>query len=75
MKKQSMEERRVGRRRVGPEGWGPEGEGAKISRFFPSPALFLLFFVSLWVSSRGILVLFEALEPSILHVWSSRAVV
>ncbi len=42
---------------LGPEGWGPEGWGPKISRFFfPSPPSFSLFFVSLWVSSRGFLV-------------------
>ena len=59
----------------GPEGWGPkprksgaprrvggpEGWGAQISLFFfPFPATISLFSVSLWVSSRGILVVFEA---------------
>ena len=73
-KKQSMEEQTP--ELWGPEGWGPEVWGAqKFRAFFPSPATVSFFFVSLWVSSRGILVVFEAPEPSIVHVWSSRAVV
>ena len=68
--------RRVGPRRVGPEGWGPEGWVPPKFRAFSSLShhRFALF-VSLWVSSRGILVVFEAPEPSIVHVWSSRVVV
>ena len=62
---------RWGPRRVGvPKGWrtqkkwGPKGGGPKISRFlFPLPPPFSLF-LSLWVSSRGILVVFEAPGPS-----------
>ena len=46
---------------------------ANISRFFfSSPAPMFALFVSLWVSSRGILVVFEASEPSNVRVWSSR---
>ena len=48
----------VGPRRVGPEGVGPEG--CKISRFFSLSRPIFALFVSLWVSSRGILVVFEA---------------
>ena len=40
--------------------------------FFSSPATMFALFVSLWVSSRGILVVFEASEPSNVRVWSSR---
>ena len=41
--------------------WLPKGGENKISRFFfPSPATIFALFVSLWVSSRGILVVFEA---------------
>ena len=48
---------RMGSRRVGPR-------RAKISRFFfSSPATSFALFVSLWVSSRGILVVFEAPQP------------
>ena len=52
------------------------GEGPKISSFFsPSPAPFSLFLsLSLWVSSRGILLVFEAPEPSNVRVWCSLAV-
>ena len=55
---------KVGARRVGAR-WGPKHGarrvgGPKFSRFFPSPdAKFVLFF-SLWVSSRGILVVLRA---------------
>ena len=42
------------------EGWMPEGGGPNISRFFPSPAPIFALFLSLWGSSRGILVVFEA---------------
>ena len=59
---------------VDPEGWGPEGCGPegwepKISRFFPSPAPIFSLFVSLWVSSRGILVFLKRRGPSNVHVW------
>ena len=37
---------------MGPEGWGPK----KFALFFSSPAPIFALFVSLWVSSRGILV-------------------
>ena len=57
----------VGPRRVG----HPRVGGPRISRFFfPLPP-----FVSLWVSSRGILVVFEAPEPSNVHVGNSWIVV
>ena len=59
----------------GPEGWGgspkggaPKGGRPKISRFFPSPAPIFALFVSLWMSC-GILVVFEAPEPSNVRVW------
>ena len=47
--------------RVGPQG-GPEGwRRPKISLFFsPSPAAKFLLFFPFWVSSRGILMVFEA---------------
>ena len=66
---------------VGPEGWGPEGdegegwEAQNFELFFPSLDSIFALFVSLWVSSRGISVVFEAPGPSNVHVWSSRAVV
>ena len=51
-----------------PEGWGPGRVGGpQISAFFPSPATVSLF-LSLWVSSRGILVVFEAPRGSNAHV-------
>ena len=66
----------------GPEGWGPErwwwgrrvgGPKGGGPAFFPFPPPFSLFF-SLWGSSRGIFVVFEA-GCSNVHVWSSLAVV
>ena len=60
-----------GERKVGPR----KGGWPNISRFFPSPATIFALFVSLWGSSRGFLVVFEAPGPSNVHVWSSRAVV
>ena len=56
---------RVGPRKSdGPEGWGPVWWEPKFLAFFffflPLP---LVFFFSLWVSSRGILVVFEAPGP------------
>ena len=60
--------RRVGPRRVG----GPKGGGPKFRAFFfPLPPLFSHFF-SLWVSSRGILVLFEAPGNSNVQVWRAQ---
>ena len=62
----------------GPEGWGPEGcEAQNFALFSLSRPHFRSFFfsLSLWGSSRGILVVFEAPGPSNVHVWSSRAVV
>ena len=57
------------RRSGGPKVSGPEGRGGpKFRTHFRS-------FFSLCRSSRGILVVFEALGPSNVHVWSSRAVV
>ena len=45
--------RRVGSKGCAPKGRAPKGGRPKISLFFfPSPAPFSLFFVSLWVSSR-----------------------
>ena len=62
--------------RVGPEGWGPEGWGAQnFGLSFPFPITVSLSLCLSWVSSRGILVVFEAPECSNVHVWSSRAVV
>ena len=63
------------------EGWGPEGVGARrgggaqnFALFFPSPApifaLFFFFFLSLWGSSRGLLVVFEARGPSNVQTWA-----
>ena len=56
-------------------GLGPRRVGRpKITHFiFPSPAPIFAIFVSLWVSSRGILV-FEGRDPQNVHVWSSRVV-
>ena len=49
------------RRRVGSEGWSPEGwESPKFRAFFSCPATFFILSPSLWVASRGILVVFEA---------------
>ena len=72
----------------GPEGWGPERwrarrvggpKGGKAQNFalffFPCPAAKFVLFFPLWGSSRGILVVFEAPGRSIVHVWSSWAVV
>ena len=69
--------RRVGPRRVGlpsPEKWSPEGWGPNFA-FFPSPATVFILFVSVWVSSRGILVVFEAPGLEMCTFWSSRVVV
>ena len=58
-------------RRVGADRWG----GQNFALFPPSPAkMFFLLSLSLGVF-RGILVVFEALGRSNVHVWSSRAVV
>ena len=77
--------RRVGSRKVeGPKGGGPEsgalkgggeeGWGAQnFALFFPCPAAKFVLFFPLWGSSRGILVVFEALGRSNVHVWSSLA--
>ena len=68
MKKQSMEEQTPegwGPRWVGPERWGAQN----FALFFPFPATIFALFVSLWVSSRGILCCcFEAPGPSNVHV-------
>ena len=53
------------------EGW----EARNFALFSPSPASPFSFFFSLWVSSRGILVVFGAPGQSNVHVWSSGAVV
>ena len=71
---------KVGARRVGAKsgsrkGGGPKGGGPKISRFFFLSRPIFALFVSLWGSSRGFLVVFEAPGRSNVHVWSSRAVV
>ena len=60
-----------------PKGGGPElWKGPNFALFFSLFRPYLRsFFLSLWGSSRGILVVFEALGPSNVHVWSSRAVV
>ena len=50
----------------GAEGWGPEGVGwgaQNFALFFSSPAGKFVLFFPLWVSSRGILVVFDALGP------------
>ena len=52
----------------------PEWCGAQNFAFlFRSAAPIFALFASLWVSSRGILVVFEAPEPSNVRVWSPRA--
>ena len=56
-----------------PEGWGREGgpkggRGQNFALFFPSLAPIFALFLSLWGSSRGILVVFEAPGPSTVHV-------
>ena len=57
-----------------PKGGAPKGGGgAKICAFFPLPSHICALFVSLWVSSRGILVVFEAPGRSNVHVWSCKA--
>ena len=58
----------------GAEGWGPEGWGAQnFALFFPSPAGKFVLFFTLWGSSRGILVVFEAPGEAPgrtnVHVW------
>ena len=59
-----------------PKGGSPKGGWAQnFALFFSSPALNFVLFVSHCVSSRGILVVFEALGPSNVHVWSSQVVV
>ena len=55
------------RKKSGPEGW----EAQNFALFSLSRHHFALL-VSLWVSYRGILVVFEASGPSNVHVWSSR---
>ena len=62
----SFEKKRAGPRRVGPR----RVVGPKFRAFFPSPAPIFTLFVSLWVSSRGILVVFEAPKPSNVSVWA-----
>ena len=49
----------------GLEGWGLEGwEAPKFALFVPSPAPIFALFVSLWVSCRGIFVVFfEGRDP------------
>ena len=61
--------------RGGSKGGGPKTGGPKFRGFFPSPAPIFVLFLSLWGSSRGILVVFEAPGPLNVHVSSSRAVV
>ena len=59
----------------GPEVWGSERRasegwgGPNFRAFFPLLPSFSFFF-SLWGSSRGILVVFEAQVPSNVHVWA-----
>ena len=50
-------------------------EGPKFRAFFPSRPHFRSFSLSLWGSSRGILVVFDAPGPLNVYVWSSRALV
>ena len=60
----------------GPKGGGPKGGGPKAGAFFSlSRHKVRSFLPSLWGSSRGILVVFEAPGRSNLHVWSSMVVV
>ena len=54
------------RRGGGPEAWG----GPKISRFFSLSCRKFHFLLSLWGSSSGILVVFEAPGRSNVHVWA-----
>ena len=45
---------------LGPKGWGPEGWGDQnFAFFFPSPAPIFALFLSLWVSSRWMMVVFS----------------
>ena len=53
-----------------PKGGAPKGGGPKMSLFFPSSSPIFVLFLSLWGSSRGILVVFEAPGPSNVHVWA-----
>ena len=66
----------------GSKGGGSKGGGSKgwggaqnFAPFFSLSRHRFAFSVSLWGSSRGILVVFEAPGRSNVHVWSSRAVV
>ena len=52
----------------GPKVWGPKVGGPKFRFFFPSPAPIFALFLSLWGSSRGNLVVFEAPGPLNVHV-------
>ena len=60
-----------------PQGGAPKGGGGPKFRafFFPSPTPIFILFFSLWGSSRGILVVFEAPGRSNVRVWSSLVVV
>ena len=69
MKNKSIEERTLF---GAPKGGVPKGGRPKISRFFSLSRHHFALFVSLLVSSRGNLVVFEAPGPSNVHVWSSR---
>ena len=71
---------------VNPAGWSPEGWGArrvgpprvggpKFRAFFSLSRRKIRSFLPLWVSSRGILVVFEVPGRSNVHIWSTRAVV
>ena len=53
----------------------PDPPLEKFRVFFSSPTPIFALVVSLWVSSRGILMVFEAPGNSNVHVWSSWAVV
>ena len=63
------EPRKLGPRSVGPSG-GPEGWRAKKMALFSLSRHNVLFSSLSWVSSRGILVVFEARGPSNVHVIS-----
>ena len=61
----------VGPRSVGARRVGERRRGAQnFALFLPSPAHIFALVLSLWGSSRGILVVFEAPGPLNVHVWA-----
>ena len=62
-------------RRTSPPLDPPPPDRPKFRSFFSLSRHHFALLVSIWVSARGILVVFEAPERSNVHVWSSRVVV